>query len=175
MEYILHYLIFVKNYCSEDHFMEQNYLQVVQFLGEKGYFARTDAEKIILEELIEKGFIQRKKGTKSVYQITTEGQNYLSRELNPNTKITDGEFLELIKAAYHSLRTPMKPLVRIPEVKKKLNNLRIPDSYFNSKLLNLHDKGVLTLHTALSKNYAKQGGIESNSGTGIYYYLMFEA
>jgi len=155
--------------------MQDKYLQVIQFLGKKGYFARTDAEKIILEELIEKGFIQHKKGTKNVYQITTEGENYLFRELNPNTKITDDEFLKLVKDAYHSLRTPMKPLVRIPEVRKRLNALRVPDSYFNSKILNLHDKGVLTLHTALSKNFAIQGGIESNSGTGVYYYMMFEA
>lgn len=155
--------------------MQINYLQIIQFLGEKGYFARTDAEKIILEELKEKGFIQHKKGTKNVYQITIEGENYISREMNPNTKITDDEFLELVKDAYQSLRTPMKPLVRIPEVRKRLNSLRIPDSYFNSKILKLHDKGVLTLHTALSKSYAIRGGIESNSGTGIYYYLMFEA
>jgi hypothetical protein len=69
----------------------------------------------------------------------------------------------------------MKPLVRIPDIRKKLNPKRIPDSIFDKKIIELHDQGVLTLQTALSKAYTSYGGIESDSGTGVFYYMMFEA
>jgi DNA-binding PadR family transcriptional regulator len=155
--------------------MHTSFLQILQFLGNNGYYARTDAERSLLEELVAKDLVKIKRGTKSVYQLTPEGKNFLLRELNPNTSISDEEFLSSLRNAYNDLANPMKPLVRIPDVRKKLNEKRIPDSIFNQKLLELHDQGILTLQTALSKNYAAYGGIESDSGTGVFYYMMFEA
>lgn len=155
--------------------METSYLRILQFVGETGYYARTEAEKILLTELVNKGYVRIKKGTKNIFQITSEGESNLSREMNPNTTIGDQEFLTCLKKAYNELANPMKPLVRIPEVRKKLSTKRIPDSLFNQKVLELHDRGVITLQTALSKSHAIHGGIESDSGTGVFYFMMFEA
>jgi hypothetical protein len=155
--------------------MQTSFLQILQFLGETGYYARTDAEKALLQELIEKGSVQLKRGTKSVFQLTSEGENYLNRELNPNTSISDQEFLSSLRRVYNDLANPMKPLVRIPDVRKRLSDKRIPDILFNKKMLELHDQGILTLQTALSKSHAVYGGIDSDSGTGVFYYMMFEA
>jgi hypothetical protein len=80
-----------------------------------------------------------------------------------------------LKEAYKSLSTPMKPLVRIPEIREKLESKKIPDSFFDQKLLSFHDQGVLTLQTAMSKSHAGYGGINSDTGTGVFYYLTFEA
>jgi hypothetical protein len=147
----------------------------MQFLGESGYYARTEAERALLQELVDKGYVRIKRGTKNVFQITTDGENNLSREMNPNTAIGDQEFLKYLKNAYYELANPMKPLVKIPAVRRKLSDKRIPDSLFNQKVLDLHDKGVITLQTALSKSHAVHGGIDSNSGTGVFYFMMFEA
>lgn len=155
--------------------METSYLRILQFVGETGYYARTEAEKILLTELVNKGYVRIKKGTKNIFQITSEGESNLSREMNPNTTIGDQEFLTCLKKAYNELANPMKPLVRIPEVRKRLSTKRIPDSLFNQKVLELHDRGVITLQTALSKSHAIHGGIESDSGTGVFYFMMFEA
>ncbi len=155
--------------------METTYLRMLQFLGTNGYYARTEAEKSLLQKLVNKGYVQIKRGTKSIFQITPDGENNLTRELNPNTSIGDQEFLSCLRKAYKDLANPMKPLVRIPDVRKKLNEKRIPDNLFNKKVLDLHDKGVITLQTALSKSYAVHGGIESDSGTGVFYFMMFEA
>ncbi|UCG02394.1 MAG: hypothetical protein JSW11_00070 [Candidatus Heimdallarchaeota archaeon] len=155
--------------------METSYLQILQFLGKSGYYARTEAERALLQGLVDKGYVRMKRGTKNIFQITSDGENNLSREMNPNTSIGDQEFLKYLKTAYTELANPMKPLVKIPDVRKKLSEKRIPDSLFNQKILDLHDKGVITLQTALSKSHAVFGGIESDSGTGVFYYLMFEA
>lgn len=156
-------------------FMETSYLQILHFLGESGYYARTEAERALLHGLVDKGYVRIKRGTKNVYQITSDGENNLSREMNPNTSIGDQEFLKYLKKAYSELANPMKPLVRIPDVRRILSDKRIPDSLFNQKILDLHDKGVITLQTALSKSHAVHGGIDSNSGTGVFYFMMFEA
>ncbi|MFX0171187.1 MAG: hypothetical protein ACFE9L_04645 [Candidatus Hodarchaeota archaeon] len=155
--------------------MQTSFLQILQFLGETGYYARTDVEKTLLQELVEKGLVHVKKGTKSVFQLTSDGEDFLNREMNPNTSISDQEFLSSLKEIYDELANPMKPLVRIPDVRRKLNDKRIPDSIFNKKMLELHDQGILTLQTALSKSHAIHGGIDSDSGTGVFYYMMFEA
>lgn len=155
--------------------MQTAYLKILQFLGNSGYYARTDAEKSILQNLIEKGYVQVKNGTKNVFKLTSEGSKFVDRELYPNTSITDQDFLSCLKDAYDSLANPMKPLVRIPDIRRKLSEKHIPDKAFDSRVLNLHDEGIITLQTALSKTHAVHGGIESNSGTGIFYFMMFEA
>lgn len=155
--------------------METIFLQILQFLGDIGYYARTEAEKEILQGLVDKGYVQIKHGTKSIFQITSDGERHFNREMNPNTTIGDQEFLACLKKAYEDLANPMKPLVRIPDIRRKLSEKRIPDSLFNQKMLSLHDQGILTLQTALSKSHAVHGGIESNSGTGVFYFMMLEA
>jgi len=152
--------------------MQTSYLEIIHFLGEAGYYARTDAERVLLTNLTEKGLIQLKKGTKSVYKLTKDGEKYIVRNKEPNNKYSDQEFISFLRKAYHALSNPMKPLVRIPDIREVLSAKHIPDSYFDKKLLNLHDEGVITLQTALSKSHA-HGGISSN--TGIFYYLTFEA
>ncbi|MFX0085724.1 MAG: hypothetical protein ACFFAU_08620 [Candidatus Hodarchaeota archaeon] len=155
--------------------MQTSYLKILHFLGETGYYARTEAELAILQNLVEKGYAQIKNGTKKVYKLTSEGLNYLDCELNPNTSISDKEFLSCIKEAYKELANPMKPLVKIPDIRKRLREKKVPDKLFDNRMLNLHDAGIITLQTALSKSHAVHGGIESNSGTGVFYFMMFEA
>jgi predicted transcriptional regulator len=152
--------------------MQTSYLEIIHFLGETGYYARTEAEKQLLYKLTEKGLVQLKKGTKSVYRLTEGGEKHINMNKEPSTKYSEQEFITFLREAYHSLANPMKPLVRIPDIREKLSQKRIPDQYFDKELLNLHDEGVITLQTALSKSHA-HGGISSN--TGIFYYLTFEA
>ena len=93
----------------------------------------------------------------------------------PIKDYSDTEFLKYLQDAYQALSNPMKPLVRIPDVREKLNSIHVSDSFFDNKLLTFHDQGILTLQTAMSKTHAKDGGIPSNTGTGVFYYLTFEA
>ncbi|MHA1953724.1 MAG: hypothetical protein ACW96U_07250 [Candidatus Heimdallarchaeaceae archaeon] len=152
--------------------MQTSYLEIIHFLGEKGYYARTDAEIVLLNKLTKEGLIELKKGTKSVYRLTRDGEKHISRNKVPNIEYSDQEFVSFLQEAYQSLANPMQPLVRIPEIRDKLSQKQIADQYFDKKLLNLHDEGVITLQTALSKSHAI-GGISSN--TGVFYYLTFEA
>ena len=154
--------------------METIFLRLLHFLGKKGYYARNDSEKVILSNLIGKGFVKIKKGTKNIFLLTPEGENSLEIELKPNNKINDDEFLVDLRKAYVRLANPMNPLVKIPDIRNQLKEKRIPDSLFNEKVLKFHDQGVLTLQTALSKSHALYGGIESNTNTGIFYYMMFD-
>lgn len=154
--------------------MQASYLKVLHFLGDTGYYARTEAEKDIFQEMVSKGYVKIKYGTKSIFKLTSEGENFLQRELNPNNTISEDEFLSCLRTAYLELANPMKPLVKIPDVRKKLNEKRVPDKLFDTRMLHLHDEGFITLQTALSKSHA-HGGIESNSGTGVFYFMMFEA
>jgi len=152
--------------------MKTSYLEIIHFLGETGYYARTDAERVLLNKLTKQGLIELKKGTKSVYRLTRDGEKHVSRNKVPNIEYSDQEFVSFLQEAYQSLANPMQPLVRIPEIRDKLSQKHITDQYFDQKLLNLHDDGVITLQTALSRSHA-QGGISSN--TGVFYYLIFEA
>ncbi|MHA1978163.1 MAG: hypothetical protein ACW98F_04890 [Candidatus Hodarchaeales archaeon] len=155
--------------------MQTAYLEIIHFLGDTGYYARTETERGILTNLSEKGLIKVKKGTKNVYCLTGNGEKYLHGQKPIKVDLTDNQFLSLIREAYSSLATPMKPLVRIPEIREKLSSNQIPDPYFDKKVLSFHDEGVLTLATAMSKSHAGYGGITSNTGTGVFYYLTFEA
>ena len=155
--------------------MQTSYLEIIHFLGTTGYYARTAKEKRILSNLTEKGLLQIKKGTKNVYQLTSRGIKAVNRGKQPIKDYSDAEFLEHLEDAYRTLSNPMKPLVRIPDIREKMNSIQISDSYFDKKLLSFHDQGILTLQTAMSKNHAKDGGILSNTGTGVFYYLTFEA
>ena len=152
--------------------MQTSYLEIIHFLADAGYYARTEAEKALLDNLSRKGLIALKKGTKSVYRLTSDGKKQIKNTSDPNPEYSDQEFLTFLQEAYKSLANPMKPLVRIPDIREFLSKKQIPDQYFDNKLLNLHDEGVITLQTALSKSHA-HGGIFSN--TGIFYYLTFEA
>ncbi len=155
--------------------MHTSYLEIIHFLGDTGYYARTENEKSLLTDLSDKGLIQLKKGTKSVYCLTNMGEKYLNGQKPMKTELSDKQFLSLLRKAYTSLATPMKPLVRIPEIREKLAEKRISDPYFDKKVLSFHDQGVLTLQTAMSKSHAGYGGITSDTGTGVFYYLIFEA
>ena len=152
--------------------MQTSYLEIIHFLGDKGYYARTEAEVALLNQLTNKGLIELKKGTKSVYKLTNDGKKHISRNKAPSAEYSDQEFVSFLHDAYQSLANPMQPLVRIPEIRDILGKKAISDQYFDQKLLNLHDDGVITLQTALSKSHA-HGGISSN--TGVFYYLTFEA
>ena len=59
--------------------METSYLRILQFLGENGYYARVEAEKVLLQELVNKGYVQIKCGTKNIFRITPDGENNLDR------------------------------------------------------------------------------------------------
>ena len=155
--------------------MQTSYLEILHFLGDNGYYARTESEQAFLTNLTDKGLVQLKKGTKSVFQLTPLGQRHLNHQENSNCKLTDNQFLSYLKEAYNSLSNPMKPLVRIPEIREKLESKKIPDSFFDQKLLSFYDKGILTLQTAMSKSHAGYGGINSDTGTGVFFYLTFEA
>ena len=152
--------------------MQTSYLEIIHFLGEAGYYARTESEKAVLTNLTDKGLIQLKKGTKSVYRLTKDGIKHVNRNKEPDTEYSDQEFISFLRKAFHSLSNPMKPLVRIPDIREILSQKHISDQYFDKKLMNLHDEGVITLQTALSRSHA-HGGISSN--TGVFYYLTFEA
>ncbi len=155
--------------------MKTSYLEILQFLGDAGYYARTESEKGLLHSLSEKGLVQLKKGTKSVFQLTPHGNRHLSNQQNPDCEIADHQFLSYLKEAYNSLSNPMKPLVRIPEIRDRLRSKNIPDPFFDQKVLSFHDQGILTLQTAMSKSHAGYGGINSDTGTGVFYYLIIEA
>jgi len=155
--------------------MQTSYLKILHFLGDTGYYARTEAEKAILQDMANIGYVKIKSGTKYVFKLTLDGEDFLERELHPNNSINENEFLSCLRNAYKELANPMKPLVRIPDVRKRFNEKRIPDKVFNTRMLRLHDEGIITLQTALSKSHAIHGGIESNSGTGVFYFMMFEA
>ncbi len=165
-----------KNPSQNCYCMHTSYLEIIHFLGDTGYYARTETERNFLSNLSEKGLIQLKKGTKSVYCLTAMGEKYLEGQKPMKLDLSDNQFLSLLREAYTSLSTPMKPLVRIPDIREKVNhNQQIPDPYFDEKVLSFHDQGVLTLQTAMSRSHAGYGGITSDTGTGVFYYLTFEA
>ena len=151
--------------------MEETMLKLLSFLGDSGYYARTTQEHDLMGELAKKGMVKLKPKTKSIYKLTKSGLDHIDNILQPNKKIDDKKFFQSIKKAYNNLSNPMKPLVRIPDIRKQvINECRIPDQLFNKKMITFHDEGLVTLQTALSRNHASSGGIDAP--TGVYYYLM---
>lgn len=154
--------------------MEETMLKILSFVGDSGYYARTDQEHELMRELTEKGMVKLKPKTKSIYKLTKLGLNHINSILQPNKKIDDKQFFQSIEKAYKNLSNPMKPLVRIPDIRKQvINECRIPDQLFNKKMITFHDEGLVTLQTALSRNHATSGGIDAP--TGVYYYMMLGA
>ncbi|MFW9856336.1 MAG: hypothetical protein ACFFFG_14885 [Candidatus Thorarchaeota archaeon] len=153
--------------------MRGTFLRLLSFLGETGYYARTPNEKEILSELTETGVVQLKKRTKNVYTLTREGYQLVSERSANTPQVSDDQFLQWLRKAYQQLANPLNPLVKIPDLRTRLST-KCHDAVFEKKMLDFHDQGVLTLHTAFSKQHA-EGGIESRTKPGVYYYVMFEA
>lgn len=152
--------------------MRGTFLQLLDFLGPTGYYARTSKEKEIFQELADTGVVRLKKGTKNVYSLTGDGYQLLRGNSANVSPVSDEQFLQWLKKAYRQLSKPLNPLVKIPDLRIRLPKCH--DAIFEKKILDFHDQGVLTLHTAFSKRHG-EGGIELRTKPGVYYYVTFEA
>ena len=152
--------------------MKNCLLRIIAQLGNLGYYARTEMEREIINVLEADGLVKQKKGTKSVYQITENGKEFIERLYHGrDNEITKEEFLQHVKNAYYNLASPMKPAIKIPMLRKKVvSDAHISDHLFDQSLLYLHKEGELTLQTALTAKQAK-GGIRDHE-KHFFYVLM---
>ena len=153
--------------------MELCFLKILVILGNKGYYARTNEEKVALDSLLNEEFVSLKKGRKSVYVVTEEGIDYLERLLHGRDDVVgENEFKKAIISSYKVHSSVMKPIVRIPIIRQDVvNDLRVSNEYFDRQLLELHNHGDLTLQTAISNDYG-DGGISSMNR--VYFYVTVE-
>ncbi len=179
--------------------MESCLLQLLNWLGENGYYARSTKEIDLLTSLKEKGLVTLKKGTRKVYVITNEGKEYWKKQAlketlatptsktNPITPsnstlmetISEEHLMELVTKAYYQLASDMRPLVQLPELRKiVLQQLGIESEnnpqvvkHLDDLLLKLHHEGKITLQRAMTARDAPNGIWTPN---GVFYYVTIQ-
>ncbi len=179
--------------------MESCLLQLLNWLGDNGYYARSNKEIEVLTRLEEKGFVKIKKGTRKVYVITKEGQEYWKTQalrdtltsesknslqqpkISPTSieQVSEEQLVELVTKAYYQLATDMRPLVQLPELRKivlqQLGFDKDPTpqiiKHLDDLLLKLHHDGRITLQRAMTARDAPDGIWTPN---GVFYYVTIQ-
>ncbi len=152
-------------------------LTVLSIVGKKGYYARTNEELRLFQDLQSLDYVTLKKGTKKVFILTEKGLKFLEETQNNHVaekkekgrRITKKRFWKLIKEAYQVYSSPMRPIVKIPLIREYvLKKTQITSEKFDTMLLQLFSEGVVELQTSLNAQEAP-GGIPTHNG--ILYYL----
>ncbi len=173
-------------------------LQLMEWLGENGYYARSEQELELLGKLAEKGLVKLKRGTRKVYVITEKGRMYWKKQAlketlqvpngsrphpDPKTmleQVSEEQLIGLVTEAYHQLATDMRPLVQLPELRKIiLKQLGMNEEKHDPKickrlddlLLKLHHEGKITLQRAMTARDAPDGIWTPN---GVFYYVTIQ-
>jgi len=150
--------------------MEFCLLRVLDLLSVRGYYARGEEDRSVLQSQEKRGLVERKRGTQNIYVITEFGRAYLENSLY-GREVSIEEFLRIVVKSYRARASPMKPFVKVRDLKREIvEKERISNSKIEKYLLSLHDQGQLTLQSGLQ---AEVGGIPSPAG-GTYEYVMVE-
>lgn len=151
--------------------MEICLLRLLNLVDEKGYFARCDEDRALLESLEKQNLVKKKYGTQNIYLITEFGKVHLESSLY-GREVTLEEFFSIVKDSYADYASPMKPFVKISDLKRAITEKeRISENKAEELLLQLHNKGLITLQTGLQ---SEDRGV-SNPNGGNFAYLMVEA
>lgn len=164
------------------------FLQILDLLGANGYFVRTEVEKEIFNNLLTQNLVWKKVGTKFCYILSSKGKRVLTLKNTLNsTNITFSEpeasslysheeIRKLVKNNIHKLITPLRPMVRIPDLWNSLKQYKLSDldrPLFEHILLDMHTNNEITLHEGFSV-YETNNGIQYNKDQ-YYYYIMIES
>jgi len=150
--------------------MEFCLLRVLDLLSVRGYDARGEEDRSVLQSQEKRGLVERNRGTQNIYVITEFGRAYLENSLY-GREVSIEEFLRIVVKSYRARASPMKPFVKVRDLKREIvEKERISNSKIEKYLLSLHDQGQLTLQSGLQ---AEVGGIPSPAG-GTYEYVMVE-
>lgn len=150
--------------------MEICLLRLLNLVAERGYFARCDEDRALLQSLEEQNLVQKKRGTQNIYLITDFGKIHLENSLY-GREVTLEEFFSIVKNSYADYASPMKPFVKISDLKRAITEKeRISENKTEELLLSLHKQGLIMLQTGLQ---SEVGGV-SNPNGGTFAYLMVE-
>jgi hypothetical protein len=169
--------------------MEKNdfntYLTIMSVLHKsniKSYYARTKSERSIFIGLLKEGYVNRLANKKYCYELSSKGIEESSSILKMYQTISMNfkpekieNFQKIIMKSVLKLMTPIRPMVRIPDLWNYLKN-NIDDNFrrelFDNVILEMHKKGKITLQYGFSINET-EGGIKTLQGNS-YYYIMID-
>ena len=158
-------------------------MSLMQQSDNESYYARTKNERKLFTDLLEKWLVNRRDNSKYCYVLSpkgTEETNNILKVFSNTLKSTDdfsGNKIDyIIKNAVLNLITPIRPMVKIPDLWNYLltkYNGSLDRKKFNEHLLQMHSKGDITLQAGFSIDETKDG-IKTIQGYS-YYYIMIDA
>ena len=158
-------------------------MSLMQQSDNESYYARTKNERKLFTNLLQKGFVTRRNKSKYCYVLSSKGieetNNILkvfSNSLKSRTIHSNNKIEYIIKNAILNLITPIRPMVKIPDLWSYLSieyNENFDRKNFNEHLLRMHSNGEITLQAGFSINET-EGGIKTLKGHS-YYYIMIDA
>ncbi|OLS23538.1 MAG: hypothetical protein HeimC3_24440 [Candidatus Heimdallarchaeota archaeon LC_3] len=158
-------------------------MSLMQQSDNESYYARTKIERKLFTDLLERGLVNRRNNSKYCYVLSSKGIKETTNILKvlSNTSKSTADFSiskidYIIKNAVLNLITPIRPMVKIPDLWNYLlteYNENLDRKIFNKHLLQMHSKGDITLQAGFSINETKDG-IKTIQGN-FYYYIMIDA
>lgn len=146
--------------------MQEAFLQVLDFVGNNGYFARTAKELAIMSELEKKHLIRKKPGTKRVFVLDSKGFN--------EEPITRTSFKDLLKKSFIDSRSTMQPFVAINDLRVSLANKGISKEIFNQYVTELYDNNELELEKSFTANEGIETGLNYKNKKFFSYIINIE-
>jgi len=146
--------------------MQDIFLQIMEFIGQDGYYARTARELEVMSALEKQHLIYKKPGTKRVFIRDT-----LQTMRNNVDRST---FKQMLKKYFLESRTILQPFVPIADVRSKLNADGIPRESFDIFLIDLYDSNEAELEPSFTANEGKRNGLNYKNKKFFSYITNIE-
>lgn len=142
------------------------FLQILEFMGPQGYYARTSKEKQVLTALEEKKLAIKKKGTKQVYIINASKSSPSTMDL--------ATFLQELKRYFFEFQTLQQPFVSISELRDTFKSLGVEETLFNRYIIELYEDHVLELEKSFTVNDGELTGLNYKNKKYFTYILSVD-
>lgn len=142
------------------------FLQILEFMGPEGYYARTSKEKQILTALEEKKLALKKKGTKQVYIINASKPNPSTMDLTT--------FLQELKRYFFEFQTLQQPFVSIGELRETFKSIGVDEALFNKYIAELYEDHTIELEKSFTVKDGELTGLNYKNKKYFTYILSVD-
>ena len=146
--------------------MQDVFLQVLNFIGPDGYYARTFKEKEIMRDLEKKELVKKKPGTKRVYIINNKRSS--------NNIIDRNEFKQLLKKYFIESKTIQQPFVSIGELRKLFQLHGVIKEIFDQYLIELYEDNCIELEKSFTADEGNISGLNYKNKKYYSYILAID-
>ena len=146
--------------------MQDVFLQVLDFIGPEGYYARTSKELSIMTQLEKKHLVHKKPGTKKVF---IKYPKTLKQEIFDRSS-----FKELLKKSFFETKSIMQPFVPINDIRSAFQTKGLSKELFDSYLIELYDNNELELEKSFTANEGINSGLNYKNRKFFSYIVNIE-